>query len=252
MAPIVILESEAEEGKKINGQSITRGMMNHMTLTKKDIQTIEGRVNDACINALSDILHRKLNHKRISICHTQFFIALKERGWLEASRYVQWDPNSHISERWHANKYAQAHITSEILIIPCHFPGHWALALRVILPTGKHVLHVLDSLGRDASNVTFGKVKEYLKDTSIIKNKVKFKAFDIKEQTSDECGLRMAKYMTNICTEWSDTNTAGFSNWLGRLIKKEKEEKKDLNRSSRDLVTGILDRANKKYIHNKA
>ena len=38
---------------------------------------------------------------------------------------------------------------------------------------------------------------------------------------------------------------------LGRLIKKEKEEKRDLNRSSRDLVTGILDRANKKYIHNR-
>jgi Ulp1 family protease len=148
VTPIVILESESEEGKKVNGQSITRGMTNLMTLTKKDLQTIEGRVNDACINALSDILHKKLTHKRISICHTQFFIALKERGWLEASRYVQWDPNSPISERWHANKYAQAHITSEILIIPCHFPGHWALALRVILPTGKHVLHVLDSLGR--------------------------------------------------------------------------------------------------------
>jgi hypothetical protein len=221
VAPIVILESEAEEGKKMNGQSITRGMMNHMTLTKKDIQTIEGRVNDACINALSDILHKKLNHKRISICHTQFFIALKERGWLEASRYIQRDPNSPISERWHANKYAQAHITSEILIIPCHFPGHWALALRVILPTGKHVLHVLESLGKEASKATFGKVREHLRDTPIIKNKVKFKAFNIKKQSDDECGLRMAKYITNICDQWKSMNAGNFSSWLGRLLAKE-------------------------------
>ena len=139
----------------------------------------------------------------------------------------------------------------EVLLIPCHFPGHWALAIRVILPTGKHVLHVLDSLGRDASNVAFGKVKEYLKSTPIIKNEVKFKAFDIRKQISDECGLRMAKYMTNICMEWSDINTVGFSSWLGRLIKKEKEDKKDLNRSSRDILKGILNRATEKNKHKK-
>ena len=244
-APIVMLESESEEGDKVNGQSITRGMMNLITLTKKDIKTTEGKVNDACINALSDILHKKLTHKRISICHTQFFIALKERGWSEASRYIKWDPNSPSSERWQANKYTQAHINSEVLIIPCHFPGHWALAIRVIMPTGRHILHVIDSMGKDASEVTFGKVKEALKNTPIIKNKVKFKAFDIREQISDECGLRMAKYITNICMEWSDTNTVGFSSWLGRLIKKERKDTRDLNRASRDLMKGILEEESK-------
>ena len=43
MTPIVILESESEEGDKVNGQSSTRGMMNLITLTKKDIKTTEGK-----------------------------------------------------------------------------------------------------------------------------------------------------------------------------------------------------------------
>ena len=110
------------------------------------------------------------------------------------------------------------------------------------------MLHVLDSLGRDASNVTFGKVKELLKSTPIIKNKIKFKAFDIRTQTSDECGARMAKYMTNICMEWSDKSTIGFSNWVGRLIKKEREDERDLNIASRELLNGTLGHAAKRYI----
>jgi hypothetical protein len=50
--------------------------------------------------------------------------------------------------------------------------------------------------------------------------------------TSDECGLRMAKYIVNICTEWYDMSTIGFSNWI--LMTKERRDKRDLNRASRD------------------
>jgi Ulp1 family protease len=162
-----MLDSDSEEEQQTTKQNYTRGLMNLITLTKRDIMTIEGKINDACINALSDVLHKQVKKERISICHTQFFVELKERGWQEACRYIQCDPSSPIKERWKANQYTQAHITSKVLIIPCHFPGHWALAIRVTLPTGKHVLHVLDSLGRDASNVTFGKVKEHLKGTRV-------------------------------------------------------------------------------------
>ena len=117
--------------------------MNLLTITIEDKKTIEGRVNYACINALSDVLNKQVEKDRISICHTQFFVELKDRGWQEASRYIQNDPSSPIIERWKAIKHAQAYITSDVLLIPCHFPGHWALAIRVILPTGKPSLYVL-------------------------------------------------------------------------------------------------------------
>ena len=61
----------------------------------------------------------------------------------------------------------------------------------------------------------------------------------------------MAKYMKNICIEWSDTNTVGFSNWLGRLLmKKEREDERDLNRASRrGSLKGILTRqGSTKYV----
>jgi hypothetical protein len=51
----------------------------------------------------------------------------------------------------------------------------------------------------------------------------------------------MAKYMTNICREWSDSSSVGFSSWLGRLLTKEREDKRNLNRASRDLLKGIME-----------
>ena len=113
------------------------------------------------------------------------------------------------------------------------------------MPTGRHVLHVLDSMGKDASEITFGKVREHLRDTPIIKNKVKFKAFNIKKQSDDECGLRMAKYITNICDQWKSMNTGDFSSWLGRLLAKEISDERDLTRASRELLKGILGHASK-------
>jgi hypothetical protein len=70
--PIVMLESESEEEEASDEHNYTRGLMNLLTLTREDRRTIEGRVNDACINALSDVLHKQVKKDRISICHTQW------------------------------------------------------------------------------------------------------------------------------------------------------------------------------------
>jgi Ulp1 family protease len=176
-----------EKDEAYAGHNNTKGLMNLLTITIEDKKIIEGKVNDACINVLSDVLNKQVEKDRISICHTQFFVELNDRGWQEGSRYIQNDPSSPIIERWKANKHAQAHITSDVLLIPCHFPGHWALAIRVKVPTGKHSLYVLDSLGRDATERTFLKVRESLKNIPIIRNKIKLKTHTIRTQRSDEC-----------------------------------------------------------------
>ena len=155
-----------------------------------------------------------------------------------------------VSERWKNYKHAQACITSNILLIPCHFPGHWVLAIRIILPSGTHSLYVLDSLGRDSSSANFLRVREYLQNTPILTNKVKFKALNIREQTNDECASRMAKYMANICDQWKNENTTGFPNWLGRLLAKERTDKRDLSTASRQLIKGRLDLATRQYAYN--
>ena len=206
-------------------------------------------MNDACINALSNVLHKKTDMKVINICHTQFFSTSRVRGWQEANKFLQWDPSSTPSERWQNYKHAQACITSNILLIPCHFPGHWVLVIRIILPSGTHLLYILDSLGRDSSRATFSRVRENLQNTPILKNKVKFKALNIREQTNDECGSRMAKYMANICDQWENANTTGFMAWLGRLLTKERNDKRDLSKASRQLLRGRLDHETKQYAH---
>ena len=50
--------------------------------------------------------------------------------------------------------------------------------------------------------------------------------------------------------EWSDTDTTGFSSWVGRLLAKEQKDDRDLNRASRELLKGTLGHAAKKYVKN--
>ena len=246
-APVLSINSDSDDDVAASTRNINnRGLMNLLTLKNRDLQTIEGWVNDACINALSDVLHKKTDRTVISICHTQLFSTLTARGWQEANKFLQWDPSSLPSERWQHYEHAQACITSNILLIPCHFPGHWVLAIRIILPSGTHSLYILDSLGRDSSRATFSRVREHLQNTPILKNKVKFKALNIREQTNDECGSRMAKYMANICDQWENENTTGFPAWLERLLTKERNDKRDLSIASRQLLRGRLDSEIKK------
>ena len=132
-------------------------------------------------------------------------------------------------------------------------PFSWTLGLghQSNTPYGKALSICFDSLGRDATERTFLKVRESLKNTPIIRNKIKLKTHTIRTQRSDECGARMAKYMTNICTDWTETCTSGFSSWLGRLLNTERNDKRNLNRTSRDILKGILNRATEKYKYNK-
>ena len=78
--PIDMLEPESVEDEVTDQYKTNRGLMNLLTLTNKDQMTIEGRVNDACINAMSDALHKQVKKEEVSISHTQFFIDLIDRG----------------------------------------------------------------------------------------------------------------------------------------------------------------------------
>jgi hypothetical protein len=72
-----------------------RGMMNLVTLTTGDLATLqEDRlVNDACIDALADVLQNSIDKKKISICHTGLWAAVRDYGWgKEAQKLVHQDP----------------------------------------------------------------------------------------------------------------------------------------------------------------
>jgi hypothetical protein len=42
-------------------------------------------------------------------------------------------------------KMVQASAASRVLLIPCHLPGHWALAVRVVQLDGIKKIYIMDS-----------------------------------------------------------------------------------------------------------
>ena len=72
-----LIDSNEEDPTSQQEGGAIRGLMNLVTLTNDDLETLqEGRlVNDACIDALGDVLQSSVDKKEVSICHTGFWAA---------------------------------------------------------------------------------------------------------------------------------------------------------------------------------
>jgi Ulp1 family protease len=98
-----LIDSNEEDPTSQQEGGAIRGLMNLVTLTNDDLETLqEGRlVNDACIDALGDVLQSSVDKKEVSICHTGFWAAAREYGWgNEAKTCIHPDPEDTDVERW--------------------------------------------------------------------------------------------------------------------------------------------------------
>jgi hypothetical protein len=141
---IELIDSDEEEPVPQQAGGIIRGLMNLVTLSTNDLATLHKNnlVNDACIDAMGDILQQKLDDEHISICHTGLWAAVRDHGWGDDP-----DPEDAENERWQAYKFTRENLQSKLLMIPCNFPGesevevgHWILAIREKGENGKHKL----------------------------------------------------------------------------------------------------------------
>ena len=230
---IELTDSEDQDTSTQQEGGMIRGMMNLVTLTARDLGTLEKNklVNDACIDAMGDVLQPTLDVKNISICHTGLWAAVRVYGWGdEAKRLIHPDLDDTVENRWQAYKHTRGNLSSKILLIPCNFPGenkfesgHWILAIREKGVNGTHKLHVLDSLGKESGARYRTIIMNKLIYTPFYRSFPKGKAFDAAKQSENECGARMAKYMENITYCVSTTRTkSNIPKMIGDIIQLEK------------------------------
>ena len=234
------------------GDGMIRGLMNLVTLSADDIRTLDENklVNDACIDALGDILQYSVDVKDISICHTGFWTAVGKHGWgNEAKKFIHPDPDDVENEGWQAHKFTRGHLKSKLLMIPCNFPGesvveegHWILAIREKGENGKHKLHILDSLGKTSGTSNRIKVARALKRTPFFPQHPKGKTWDTVEQRECECGARVAKYMEDLTYNYRKMGEKdSITNMIGRSVQWEKIQGKNEVMNCRSQIKDRLE-----------
>ena len=207
-------------------------------------------VNDACIDAMGDILQYSVDVKDISICHTGFWAAAREYGWGdEAKKFLHPDPDDVENEGWQAHKFTRGHLESKLLMIPCNFPGeseveegHWILAIREKGEKGKHKLHILDSLGKDSGTAYRNKIARKLGKTPIFPNFPKGKSFDVEKQIECECGARVAKYMEDLTHNYRIMGEKdSITQMIGRSVQWERIQGKQEVMNCRNQIKDRLE-----------
>ena len=189
--------------------------------------------NDACIDALADVLQLSTGVIDLSICHTGFWAAIRDYGWgQEAEKLIHPDPEETTMWNWQALRLTRGHLESKLLMIPCNFQGrgkvevgHWVLAIREKGKDGKHKLHVLDSLGQDSGRKHRNTIASKLFRSPLFPNFPKGKTFDAVKQFECECGARMAKYMEDISRNYANMDSRdNIANMIGKTISREKNQ----------------------------
>jgi hypothetical protein len=249
---IELIDSEDEDTSIQQEGGMVRGMMNLVTLTTRDLETLDRNklVNDACIDALGDILQYSVDVTDISICHTGFWAAVEKHGWgIEAKKFIHPDPEDVETEGWQAHKFTRGHLESKVLMIPCNFPGeskvevgHWILAIRERGEKGHHKLHILDSLGKSSGISYRTKIARALRKTPIFPQHPKGKAFATEQQKECECGARVAKYMEDLIHLYQEKGGKdSITKLIGKAVQWEKIQGKNEVANCRDRIKKKLE-----------
>ena len=228
---IEILDTDHEEPTLQQEGRANIGLMSLVTLIKEDLETLQENrlVNDACIDALADVLQSSIEKKEVSICHTGLWAAVRDHGWgHNAKMLIHPDPAG--GDKWSAYKFTKGHLESKLLLITCNFPannkveaGHWILAIREKGKNGKHKLHILDSLGKESGRTYMDILKSKLAYTPFFQGFSKGKIFDVITHSECECGARVAKDMMDIVQNYSKLENKNIPRIIGLTILWEKE-----------------------------
>jgi hypothetical protein len=249
---IELIDSEDEDTSIQQEGGMVRGMMNLVTLTARDLETLDRNklVNDACIDAMGDLLQHSVDVQDISICHTGLWAAVRDHGWgAEAKRFIHPDPDDVENSSWQAYKYTRGNLRSRMLMIPCNFPGksavevgHWILAIREKGENGRHKLHILDSLGKDSGRTYKDVIINKLIQTPFFQRFPKGNFFDVENKTENECGARVAKYMMDIARNFLAMKAKdNITTMIGRTTRWERIQGKNEVATCRTCIKDKLE-----------
>jgi hypothetical protein len=167
------------------------------------IQHKNGLLRGTCVQAIIELLHEEKSRVELTCVSTDFYSFLMQNKMKEAKYLLHPEDEKHRTgknKEWITPDSRIATAQSNILLIPCHAnmitgEQHWFLTIRIKLADDKHIILILDSLGKASGEAYWPSLRRGLKRLQLITNKDRCIVLDTKGQSEKECGIRMTAYM---------------------------------------------------------
>jgi hypothetical protein len=246
---MIELSSDEEEPENLKAKAMPT-LFGLKRDSLKSIATKSALLPGECVQAIIEMIHRDTSRNEISCVNTDFFPHLINGKDKAARKLLQPDDRckGEPGNEWNASIKQQATAQSKVLLIPCHIVklnnqkqitmSHWVLAARIKTQESRYKLVVFDSCGIKGARKQIRIIRRHLIRIKLVEEKDAWEALSLKEQTEQECGIRMAVYMLKFM-DWARTQEQTH-----RIIKKIHK-----TNSNEQADTGDLASKYRKYIH---
>jgi hypothetical protein len=202
-----IIELSSDEEEVLNPNVITMPTLYNMNKdVYKAIETKGALLPSRCVQAITETIHRETNRTEISCVNTDLFPHLI-KGKQRAAKSLLHPDNRykrHPGTEWITPDKQIATAKSKILLIPCHITkenrqkqiimSHWVLAARIRTTESQCKLLVFDSCGVKWARKQTRTIRKHLIKIKLLEENDAWEALSLKEQTEQECGIRMVVY----------------------------------------------------------
>jgi hypothetical protein len=225
-------DEEEPENPKAKAMPTLFGLKNDIL---KTIAMKSALIPGECIQAIIEMIHRDTSRNELSCVNTDFFPHMLNGKNQEARQLLQPDDRCKGKPgfEWIASKNQQATAQSKVLLIPCHIvklnkqkvitTSHWVLAARIKTQESRYKLVVFDSCGIKWARKQLRTIRKHLIKIKLLEENDAWEALNLKEQTEQECGIRMIVYML-----WAQM-TKEPHQIIQKIHKSNSDEKADTN-----------------------
>jgi hypothetical protein len=253
ISKMIELSSDEEEPENPKAQAMPI-LFNLSKASFRAIETKLALMRGECIQAIIEMIHRDTSRRELSCVSTDFLSHLIKRKITEAKNLLHPDKGCQKADAtWITSKSSQATAQSRVLLIPCHIikenkqkeiiMSHWVLAVRIRIHENKHKLLVFDSCGIKAARKQLKEIRKQLMKINLLEKNDAWEALSLKEQTEQECGIRMAIYMLQF-SKWARTQQQPdrIIQQIHSTIAHEKTTKVDLASEYRKQIYQVMQR----------
>ena len=125
--------------------------------------------------------------------------------------------------------------------------SHWVLAARIRTQESQYKLMIFDSCGIKAARKQLRTIRRHLIRIKLLEENDAWEALSLREQTEQECGVRMAIYMIRFM-EWAraQEQSRRVITQIHKTISHEQADKADLASKYRKYLYQMLEREQNK------
>ena len=249
-----IIELSSDEEEILNPKMIAMPTLYNMNNDSyKTIKTKGALLPSRCIQAITEIIHRETSRTEISCANTDLFPYIIKGKQKEARSLLHPDNRCqrYNGTKWITPERQIVTAQSKVLLIPCHITkenkqkqiimSHWVLAARIRTKESQCKLMVFDSCGIKRARKQTRVIRKHLIRIKLLEESDAWEALSLREQTEQECGIRMVRYMLEFM-EWARTGEQPHRiiTQVHKAIANEKALTEDLASKYRNYIHQLL------------